>query len=80
MSIAETPELLEAARAGDNEACARILEENAGLHFVVRVDLATPIRKPHLPESERWGNTFDLKDKSWRRENLVFNFAIGYPF
>ncbi len=48
--------------------------------FVVRLDLATPIRKPHLPENERWGNTFDLKDKTWRRENLVFNFAIGYPF
>lgn len=48
--------------------------------FVVRLDLATPIRKPHLPEKERWGNSFDLGDKSWRRENLVFNFAIGYPF
>lgn len=48
--------------------------------FVVRLDLATPIRKPHLPESERWGNSFELGDKSWRRENLVFNFAIGYPF
>ncbi len=31
MSIADTPELLEEARRGDNEACARILEENAGL-------------------------------------------------
>lgn len=48
--------------------------------FVVRLDLATPIRQPHLPENERWGNSFDFKDKTWRRENLVFNFAIGYPF
>ncbi|HLU88505.1 MAG TPA: BamA/TamA family outer membrane protein [Cyclobacteriaceae bacterium] len=48
--------------------------------FVIRLDLATPIRKPHLPENERWGNSFDFKDKTWRRENLVFNFAIGYPF
>ncbi|OUN08289.1 RNA polymerase subunit sigma-70 [Flavonifractor sp. An92] len=31
MSIADTPELLEEARKGDNEACTRILEENAGL-------------------------------------------------
>ena len=48
--------------------------------FVVRLDLATPIRKPHLPENERWDNSFDIKDKAWRRENLIFNFAIGYPF
>ena len=31
MSVADTPELLEEARQGDNEACGRILEENAGL-------------------------------------------------
>lgn len=48
--------------------------------FVIRFDLATPVRKPHLPENERWGNTFNVGSKSWRRENLVFNFGIGYPF
>lgn len=48
--------------------------------FVIRLDLATPIRHPHLPEGERWRNTFDIGNKTWRRENLVFNFAIGYPF
>ena len=31
MSVADTPALLEEARRGDNEACGRILEENAGL-------------------------------------------------
>lgn len=31
MSIADTPALLEEARMGDNDACARILEDNAGL-------------------------------------------------
>ncbi|MBM6870945.1 sigma-70 family RNA polymerase sigma factor [Pseudoflavonifractor phocaeensis] len=31
MSVADTPELLEEARQGDNRACERILEENAGL-------------------------------------------------
>ena len=35
MSIADTPELLQAAREGDNEACTRILEENAGLIWSV---------------------------------------------
>lgn len=31
MSVADTPALLEQARGGDNEACARLIEENAGL-------------------------------------------------
>ncbi|MBC5731632.1 sigma-70 family RNA polymerase sigma factor [Pseudoflavonifractor hominis] len=31
MSVADTPELLEEARRGDNDACTRILEGNAGL-------------------------------------------------
>ena len=31
MSVADTPTLLEQARGGDNEACARLIEENAGL-------------------------------------------------
>lgn len=31
MSVADTPELLEEARCGDNEACARLIEENGGL-------------------------------------------------
>lgn len=48
--------------------------------FVIRFDLATPLRKPFLPEGERWGNTFDISSKTWRKENLIFNFAIGYPF
>jgi len=48
--------------------------------FVIRFDLATPLRVPSLPENERWGNSFDFRDKNWRRENLIFNFAIGYPF
>lgn len=48
--------------------------------FVIRFDLATPLRVPYLPEKERWGNNFDFKSRSWRRDNLIFNFAIGYPF
>jgi outer membrane protein assembly factor BamA len=48
--------------------------------FVIRMDLATPMRIPYLPEGERWGNSFDVGSKTWRKENLIFNFAIGYPF
>lgn len=58
----------------------------AGLRFdltilVLRLDLAFPIRKPFLPESERW--VFDkiqFGNSQWRKDNLIFNLAIGYPF
>lgn len=48
---------------------------------LLRLDLATPFRKPWLPENERWVfNQFDFGNKSWRKENLVFNIAVGYSF
>ena len=50
-------------------------------YLVLRFDLATPVRKPFLPESERWVlSAFDLRSKQWRSENLVLNIAVGYPF
>jgi outer membrane protein assembly factor BamA len=48
--------------------------------FVLRFDLAVPIRKPWLPEDERWLDRFLIFDRDWRSDNLVLNFAIGYPF
>ncbi|RRN76485.1 hypothetical protein EIM50_24455, partial [Pseudoxanthomonas sp. SGD-10] len=49
--------------------------------LILRGDLAMPIRKPYLPKNERWVlNQIDFGDKQWRRDNLVFNLAIGYPF
>jgi outer membrane protein insertion porin family len=48
--------------------------------FVIRFDLATPLRYPYFPENERWSNTWDIGSKTWRRDSLNFNFAIGYPF
>ena len=49
--------------------------------FVLRFDLAFPIRKPWLEASERWVfNQIAFSSSSWRRENLVLNIAIGYPF
>lgn len=49
--------------------------------FILRLDLSFPIRIPYLPEDERW--VFDniaLTSKSWRKQNLIWNFSIGYPF
>lgn len=49
--------------------------------FVIRLDIAFPIRKPYLPEGQRWVlDQVDFGDKTWRRENLVYNIGIGYPF
>lgn len=49
--------------------------------LVLRLDLAFPIRKPYLPEGNRWVlDQIQFGDRGWRKENLVFNLAIGYPF
>ncbi|PST84553.1 hypothetical protein C7T94_07140 [Pedobacter yulinensis] len=49
--------------------------------FVIRLDLAFPIRKPYLPEGQRWViNDVAFGDKGWRKENLILNIGIGYPF
>lgn len=49
--------------------------------IVVRLDVAFPLRKPWLPQDERWVIK-DVKfgDPDWRKENLILNIAIGYPF
>ena len=49
--------------------------------LILRGDLAFPIRKPYLPKGERWVmNQVEFGNRDWRKENLVFNLAIGYPF
>jgi len=49
--------------------------------FVVRFDVAFPLRKPWLPEGKRWVfNQIKFGDPDWRRQNLVYNLGIGYPF
>ena len=58
----------------------------AGLRFdfsflILRTDLAFPIRKPYLPDGQRWVlDQINFGSGMWRKENLVFNLAIGYPF
>lgn len=49
--------------------------------LLIRADVGVPLRKPFLPESQRWVfNQFDFGSGGWRRENLILNIAIGYPF
>jgi outer membrane protein insertion porin family len=49
--------------------------------FVLRFDLALPLRKPWLPDGQRWvAKDIDLGSSTWRGDNLILNIAIGYPF
>jgi outer membrane protein assembly factor BamA len=79
------------ARPGSEFKAKNILSElavgtGAGLRvdasiFVIRLDVAFPVRKPYLPEGQRW--VFDqvsFGSSAWRRENLIYNIGIGYPF
>lgn len=58
----------------------------AGLRFdvtflVLRLDLAFPLRIPYNQPGERWViDDIRFGDSQWRKDNLVFNLAIGYPF
>ena len=50
-------------------------------YVVIRFDFGIPLRDPSLPDGERWLiKNIQLGSRSWRKENLVFNLAIGYPF
>jgi outer membrane protein insertion porin family len=49
--------------------------------LVIRLDVAFPIRKPWLPEGERWViKQIQFGNPTWRKENLIFNIGLGYPF
>ena len=48
--------------------------------FVLRFDTAFPLRKPWLTDDPWVGNEIDFGSKTWRKENIIFNIAIGYPF
>lgn len=47
--------------------------------FVIRFDVATPLRKPW--EQNPWVmNRINFADRAYRKENIIYNLAIGYPF
>ena len=49
--------------------------------LLLRLDFAIPFRKPWLPDGSRWVfNQIDFGSQAWRKENFVFNLAIGLPF
>lgn len=49
--------------------------------LLLRLDLAMPLRIPYYEQGDRWTfDRIDFGDRSWRRDNLILNIAIGYPF
>lgn len=78
-------------RPGGKFSSSRFLDEMAvgtgfGLRldlsfFILRFDLAFPLRVPSMPSGERWViSKIDFGSPSWRRSNLMLNVAIGYPY
>ncbi len=47
--------------------------------FLLRLDLAFPLAVPY-DDSTGYFQSIRLLEKSWRRDNLLLNLAIGYPF
>ena len=48
---------------------------------VIRFDWAFPLRKPWLDEGNRWViKDIDFFNSTWRKQNLILNFSVGYSF
>jgi len=49
--------------------------------LILRLDLAMPLRVPYYQRGDRWAfDKINFGDSNWRRDNLILNIAIGYPF
>lgn len=49
--------------------------------ILVRFDVAMPIKQPSRVNDPWWElDEIDFGNSTWRSNNIVFNFAIGYPF
>ncbi|KFE99195.1 hypothetical protein IX39_00495 [Chryseobacterium formosense] len=49
--------------------------------LILRLDLAMPLRVPYYEKGDRWAfDRINFGDSGWRRDNLILNIAIGYPF
>ncbi|MGN6212183.1 translocation and assembly module lipoprotein TamL [Parafilimonas sp.] len=47
--------------------------------LILRLDVAFPLHLPYnLPNGEKY--KIDFGDSEWRKNNIVWNLAIGYPF
>ncbi|MGI8582377.1 MAG: hypothetical protein ACR2KX_09275, partial [Chitinophagaceae bacterium] len=61
------------------------IDAGVGLRFdlqilLLRIDVAFPLRKPWLVPPPSAFQQINFRSATWRKQNIVFNFAIGYPF
>ncbi len=63
------------------------IDVGAGLRFDVasflnfRFDVAMPVKKPSVFTNNGWVfDQIELNNRTWRTNNIVFGFSIGYPF
>lgn len=50
-------------------------------YAILRFDFATPFKVPYISDNYGWIiKTIHPFNSQWRRNNMVFNFAVGYPF
>ena len=61
------------------------VDAGIGLRFdlqilLLRFDVAIPLRKPWLTPPPNALQQIDFSSRAYRKENIIFNFAIGYPF
>ncbi|TWF37403.1 outer membrane protein assembly factor BamA [Chitinophaga polysaccharea] len=51
-------------------------------YFLVRLDWGIPLKVPYFTGNKNgwYLSEWDLKSGRWRRENIIWNIAIGYPF
>ncbi|MCL6524603.1 MAG: BamA/TamA family outer membrane protein [Thermoflavifilum sp.] len=50
-------------------------------YFLLRLDMATPLKDPSVSAHDGWfPNGFRPFNLKWLGKNLVFSFAVGYPF
>lgn len=53
--------------------------------FLIRLDWGVPLKVPYNiynPDNKNgwYLSEWDLKDPQWRKQNIIWNIAIGYPF
>jgi outer membrane protein assembly factor BamA len=54
---------------------------DAAGYFLIRLDLATPLRKPYQTNGSNWViNQINFGSRDWRQLNLIPVIGIGYPF
>lgn len=57
------------------------LRFDLGGFIVVRTDIAFQAKKPYVHENSGWTiQHSQFTNNQWRKENMNFNLAIGYPF